>query len=68
MRYANRPLFHALEEFARQGEVDVRFQEDAPHFAQAFLDIGFGEDTTPAEARERGLEFLGEFVKHSLKS
>ena len=55
---ADRLLLDALEELARELEVDVGLEEDAADFAQAFFDVGFGEDAAAAEARERGFEFL----------
>ena len=51
-------LLDALEELAREREVDVGLEEDAPHFAQPFLDVGFGEDAAAAQAGEGRFEFL----------
>ena len=58
-----------LEELAGQLEVDVGLEQDAPHVAEAVLDVGFGQRATAAELRERGFELGGEFVEHrALKS
>ena len=61
---ADGPTFDALEELASELETDVGFEEDPAHFAQAVLDVGFGEHATAAELRESGFEFLGEFSEH----
>ena len=61
-------LLDALEELAGQGEVDVGLEEDATYFTQPVLDVRFGEDTTAAQAREGGLEFLGKLIEHSLEA
>ena len=52
LRDADGLLLDALEELARELEVDVGLEEDAAHFAQPFLDVGFGENAAPAEAGE----------------
>src|SRR5215208_726069 len=63
---AHRRLLHALQKLARELEVDVGLEEDAPHLAQPLLDVRFGENAAPAQAGERGLEFFAELVEHSL--
>ena len=52
LRDADCLFLDALEELAREGEVDVGFEEDASDFAQAFLDIGFAERAAPAQPGE----------------
>ena len=54
-RNADGLLLDALEELARELEVDVGLEQDAAHLAQPFLDVGFGENAAAAEARERRL-------------
>jgi hypothetical protein len=63
--HAGRLLLDALEELSRELEVDVRFEKDSANLAESLLDVGVGEDTTPAEASEGRLEFLLQLVKHS---
>ncbi len=66
LRDADRLLLDALEELARELEVDVGLEEDATDFAQPFLDVGFGEDAAAAQPREGRFEFLGKLVEHRL--
>ena len=57
LRDADGLLLDALEELARQLEVDVGLEQDAAHLAQPFLDVGFGEDAAAAEPREVASSF-----------
>jgi hypothetical protein len=59
-------LLDTLQELARQLKVDVGLEEDPPDLAQSFLDVGLGEDATPAQAGERRFEFFAQLVKHSV--
>jgi hypothetical protein len=65
LRDAERLLLDSLQEMARELEADVRLEKDATDFAQSLLDVGFGEDATPAKAGERSLELFTELVKPS---
>jgi hypothetical protein len=65
LRDAKRFLLYSLEKLAGKLKADVRLEEDAAHFAQSFLDVGFGEDSAPTKASERGLELFTELIKHS---
>ena len=47
---------------------DIGLEKDAPHLAESFLDVGFGQDATAAEPRKRGFQLLTELVKHSLQT
>ncbi len=64
--HARRLLLDTFEELARQLEVDVGLEQHAPDLAQPFLDVRIGQDATPAEPRENGVEFLAQFIEHSL--
>ena len=64
LRDADRLLLDALEELARQLEVDVGLEQDAANLPQAFLDVGFGQDAATAQARKGRFEFLGQLVEH----
>ena len=64
LRDADRLLLDALEELARELEVDVGLEQDATHLPQAFFDVGFGQDAATAQAREGRFEFLGQLVEH----
>src|SRR5687768_2770171 len=68
LRDADRLLLDALEELARQREVDVRLQEDATHLAEALLDVSLSENAASTKARKSGLEFFGKLVEHSLEA
>jgi hypothetical protein len=68
LRDADGLLLYPLQELTGKLEVDVGLKEDAPDFAQPFLDVGFREDTAPAKAGERDLELFTELVKHSPQS
>ena len=52
LRDADRLLLDALEELARQLEVDVGLEQDAAHLAKPLFDVGFSEDAAAAEAGE----------------
>src|SRR6185437_10311279 len=49
--------FDALKEFARERERHVCFEQNAAHFAETFLYVGFCENTAAAQLREGVLEF-----------
>src|SRR5205823_5630480 len=68
LRDADGLLLDALEKFARELEVDVGLEEDAPDFTQSFFDIGFVEDAASTQTRKRRLEFFTELVKHNPKT
>ena len=65
-RDAGRLLLHALQEFAGELEIDVGLEEDAANLAHPFLDVGFRQNTAPAEARKYGVELFAQFIEHSL--
>jgi hypothetical protein len=54
LRDADGFLLDSLEEFPSQLEVDVGLEQNAPHLAEAFLDVGLGEHTAAAQARAEG--------------
>ena len=58
LRNADRFLLDALEELAGELKVDVGLEEDAPDFAEAFLDVGLGKHAAAAQARKGRFEFL----------
>ena len=58
LRDADGLLLDALEELARELEVDVGLEQDATDLAEPFFDVGFGEDAATAQAREGRFEFL----------
>ncbi len=67
LRDADRFLLDALEELARELEVDVGLEQHAAHFAQPFFDVGFGEDAPTAQPGKGRFEFLGQLVEHRLE-
>ena len=66
LRDADRFLFDALEELARELEVDVGLEEHAADLAQPLFDVGFGEDAPASQPGKRGLQFFGKLVEHRL--
>ena len=65
LRDADRLLLDPFQEFTGELKVDIGLEEDTADLAESFLYIGFIEDSTPAESRERRLEFFTELVEHS---
>ena len=66
LRDAHGLFLDALEELAGELKVDVGLEQDAAHLAEAFFDVGFGEDAAAAEARKGRFEFFGQLVEHRL--
>ena len=58
LQHADGLLLHPFEELTGKREIHVGFEEDAAHLAQSFLDVGFGENATPAKLREDVPEFV----------
>src|SRR5947209_1762820 len=56
LRDADGLLLDALEKFARELEVDVGLEEDAPDLAQSLFNVGFVEDAASTQPRKRCLE------------
>src|SRR5438874_1391771 len=65
LRDADRLLLDPFQEFTGELKVDIGLEEDTADLAESFLYIGFIEDPTSAESRERRLEFFTELVEHS---
>ena len=63
---AGRFLLDALQELARQLEVDVGLQQHPTDLAQALLYVGFGKNTAATQAGERGFELFAQVLEHSL--
>jgi hypothetical protein len=61
---AERLLFHALHELARDLVVDVRLQQHAADLPQPFADHGLREDPALPQAGEYALELVAELVEH----
>ena len=58
LRDADGFLLDSLEELPSQLEVDVGLEQNAPHLAEAFFDVGLGEHTAAAQAGEGRFKFL----------
>ena len=65
LRDADGLLLDALEELACQLEVDVGLEQHATDLTKPILDVGFGQDSAPAQAGKGGLEFFAELIEHS---
>ena len=61
---ADRLFAHAIDEFAHDGEGDVRFQQGDPNLAQRGFDIGRRQRTAPGEPVEYAGKAVCQRVKH----
>src|SRR5215211_6004577 len=57
-------LLYSLEKLAGELEVDVGLEQDAPHFAEPFLDIGFRECSAAPEAGKSCFKLFAEIFEH----
>jgi hypothetical protein len=64
---ADRFLLHSLEKLTSQLKVDVSLEQNAPNFAEAFLEVALGQNTAAAQARERVSESVAELIEHGAK-
>jgi len=67
LRDPDRLRLDPFEEFAREPEAHVGFEEDAADFAEPFFNISFGEHPASAQAGEGVLELIAQFFKHPWK-
>ena len=64
-RFLPQALFaHAFHKVFDNLEVDVRFQERQPHFAQTGLHVFLGELAAPAERAEYAGKSVGKALEH----
>jgi len=60
----DRLLLHPLEKLAGEVEAHIGFEKDAPDLPEPFFDRVFGEDTSPHELLERGVQLTRKLFEH----
>lgn len=67
LQHTNGLFLHPFQELPGEGEVHVRFEENAPYLTHPLLDVGFVEYAAAAQLGKDIAEFICKLVKHGCK-